>query len=109
MASLSDSSSAAKPAQSAVEATPRVVISVDAMGGDRGPVAVVAGLALCAGTMPEADFILHGDEAELGKLSGLLSHWHNTDEDTQKRIEQAGLDRGSTPPRLTRASNVCAG
>ena len=68
MASLSDSSSAAKPAQSAVEATPRVVISVDAMGGDRGPVAVVAGLALCAGTMPEADFILHGDEAELGKL-----------------------------------------
>ncbi len=68
MASLSDSSSAAKPAQSAVEATPRVVISVDAMGGDRGPVAVVAGLTLCAGTMPEADFILHGDEAELGKL-----------------------------------------
>ncbi len=38
------------------------------MGGDRGAAAVVAGLALCADTMPEADFILHGDEVELGKL-----------------------------------------
>ena len=38
------------------------------MGGDRGPAAVVAGLALCIETMSEADFILHGDEAELAKL-----------------------------------------
>ena len=68
MASASDSSSALQPAQAAPDAATRFVISVDAMGGDRGPAAVVAGLALCAGAMPEADFILHGDEAELGKL-----------------------------------------
>ena len=46
----------------------RIVISVDAMGGDQGPAAVVAGLALSAPRMPDADFILHGDEAVLRKL-----------------------------------------
>ncbi|MEO8241008.1 MAG: phosphate acyltransferase PlsX [bacterium] len=38
------------------------------MGGDRGPAAVVAGLAICTQTMPDASFILHGDEVELAKL-----------------------------------------
>jgi len=46
----------------------RFVLSIDAMGGDLGPVAVVAGLAICAVQMPDADFILHGDEGELTKL-----------------------------------------
>lgn len=46
----------------------RIVISVDAMGGDRGPVAVVAGLAISGPLMPDAQFILHGDEGELTKL-----------------------------------------
>ena len=46
----------------------RIVISVDAMGGDRGPVAVVAGLAISAALMPDAQFILHGDEGELTRL-----------------------------------------
>jgi phosphate acyltransferase len=68
MARASDSSSAPEPAQTAPDAASRFVISVDAMGGDRGPAAVVAGLALCAATMAEADFILHGDEVELGRL-----------------------------------------
>ena len=49
-------------------ASERIVLSVDAMGGDRGPAAVVAGLAMCAGEKPDADFILHGDEAELAKI-----------------------------------------
>ena len=44
------------------------VISVDAMGGDRGPAAVVAGLVLCAERLPDAQFILHGNEAELSRL-----------------------------------------
>ncbi len=43
----------------------RVVISVDAMGGDKGPAAVVAGLVLSARAHPDADFILHGDQAQL--------------------------------------------
>lgn len=46
----------------------RTVISVDAMGGDRGPAVVVAGLCNCADDHPEVDFILHGDQAELTSL-----------------------------------------
>ncbi len=46
----------------------RIVISVDAMGGDRGPAAVVAGIAQSAQKNPTLDFILHGPEQELQKL-----------------------------------------
>lgn len=56
-------------------ATPRaqvkqgsVVISVDAMGGDRGPAAVVAGMALSAVKNPEIRFIVHGDHDQLQAL-----------------------------------------
>lgn len=45
-----------------------VVISVDAMGGDRGPSAVVAGMVESALKNPEIRFIVHGDEAQLRKL-----------------------------------------
>ena len=45
-----------------------IVISVDAMGGDRGPAAVVAGLGIAAGEMPQIDYLLHGDEAVLRPL-----------------------------------------
>ncbi len=44
------------------------MISVDAMGGDRGPAAVVAGLVLSAEMNPRIAFILHGDEAVLTPL-----------------------------------------
>ncbi|NEY89132.1 phosphate acyltransferase PlsX [Rhodobacteraceae bacterium KMS-5] len=44
------------------------VISIDAMGGDRGPAAVVAGLVLSAAELPDARFILHGDQAVLSPL-----------------------------------------
>ena len=46
----------------------RIVISVDAMGGDQGPAAVVAGLVAFAARHPAAGFILHGDEAVLHPL-----------------------------------------
>ena len=46
----------------------RTIISVDAMGGDRGPAAVVAGLALSATKAPGIGFLLHGPEAELRPL-----------------------------------------
>ena len=49
-------------------ATERVVISVDAMGGDRGPAAVVAGLFDSLAQHPRMDAILHGDEAVLRPL-----------------------------------------
>lgn len=46
----------------------RTVVSIDAMGGDRGPAAVVAGLVDSARRDPEIDYILHGDEAVIGPL-----------------------------------------
>ena len=46
----------------------RLVISVDAMGGDRGAAAVVAGVAEAAKANPDVDFLLHGDEAVLRPL-----------------------------------------
>lgn len=46
----------------------RIVISVDAMGGDRGPAAVVAGLSLSVAAHSDVDFILHGNDAELTRL-----------------------------------------
>ncbi|MFQ5623802.1 MAG: phosphate acyltransferase PlsX [Paracoccaceae bacterium] len=46
----------------------KTVISVDAMGGDRGAAAVIAGLSRSAKKNPDISFILHGDEAELKAL-----------------------------------------
>lgn len=48
----------------------RIIISVDAMGGDSGPGAVIAGIAESAQKNPEIGFILHGPRAELEKLVG---------------------------------------
>ncbi len=45
-----------------------IVISVDAMGGDRGPAAVVAGLVLSVAAFPKIAFLLHGNESELGPM-----------------------------------------
>ena len=46
----------------------RVVISVDAMGGDHGPSAVVAGIAQSASKNDYIHFLLHGPQAELERL-----------------------------------------
>ncbi|MFT4152058.1 MAG: phosphate acyltransferase, partial [Paracoccaceae bacterium] len=46
----------------------RFVISVDAMGGDRGPAAVVAGLSIAAEESPGILYLLHGDESVLRPL-----------------------------------------
>lgn len=47
-----------------------VVVSVDAMGSDRGPSAVISGIADSAQELPEARFIVHGPQDELRKLIG---------------------------------------
>ncbi|MCO4841402.1 MAG: phosphate acyltransferase PlsX [Yoonia sp.] len=49
-------------------ATTANVISVDAMGGDKGPATVVAGLSAFLKENPTARAILHGPEAELSSL-----------------------------------------
>jgi glycerol-3-phosphate acyltransferase PlsX len=46
----------------------RIVISVDAMGGDAGPTAVVAGLAMSAQKNPDIGFLLHGPVEQLTPL-----------------------------------------
>ena len=45
-----------------------VVLSIDAMGGDQGPAAIVAGIALSAEKNPEIRFILHGPASQLDPL-----------------------------------------
>ncbi|UXU76360.1 MULTISPECIES: phosphate acyltransferase PlsX [unclassified Paracoccus (in: a-proteobacteria)] len=52
----------------ALESKGGVVISVDAMGGDRGPAAVVAGIAASAEKNPDIRFIVHGPVDELHRL-----------------------------------------
>jgi glycerol-3-phosphate acyltransferase PlsX len=47
-----------------------IVVSVDAMGGDRGPAAVVAGIAQSMAANPDVRFILHGPQDELRRLVG---------------------------------------
>ena len=54
--------------EAATSLSGRTVISVDAMGGDRGPAAIVAGLARAARDDDGLGFILHGDEAALRPL-----------------------------------------
>ncbi|MEL7345022.1 MAG: phosphate acyltransferase PlsX [Pseudomonadota bacterium] len=44
------------------------VISVDAMGGDRGPAAVVAGMERSANKNPDIRFLVHGPKAEIEAL-----------------------------------------
>jgi len=44
------------------------VISVDAMGGDRGPATVIAGLVKALRKAPDLRFLLHGPEATLAPL-----------------------------------------
>ncbi len=63
-------SSVTNPPSGRPEDAPAVAISVDAMGGDRGPVAVIAGIAHSADENPDIRFIVHGDEAELTRLIG---------------------------------------
>ena len=46
----------------------RIIISVDAMGGDDGPSAVVAGMDMSARKNPDIGFILHGPADRLNAL-----------------------------------------
>jgi len=46
----------------------KITLSIDAMGGDRGPKTVVSGLARSARKNPDLHFILHGDGPELERL-----------------------------------------
>ena len=58
----------AQPDQPAAARSDRILISVDAMGGDQGPAMVVAGLVLSARKNPRIGFILHGPREQLEQL-----------------------------------------
>lgn len=64
----------------------RTLISVDAMGGDEGPAAIVAGCSKSAQVNSEIAFVLHGDETKLRDLvaatpalNGICDIRHATD------------------------------
>jgi glycerol-3-phosphate acyltransferase PlsX len=61
-------------AHTGAEQANRIIISVDAMGGDAGPAAVVAGIALSARKNPDIGFILHGPEETLSRLVDRRRH-----------------------------------
>ena len=54
--------------QSTDSARARTIISVDAMGGDQGPPAVVSGIAKSAEKNPDIGFIVHGRASEIKPL-----------------------------------------
>lgn len=97
----------ASPDHQAAKATAqkegRALISVDAMGGDEGPAAVVAGCALSAKINSAIAFILHGDAAELEglvakrpELSGRCEVRHTTNvvtmDDKPSQVVRSGKD-----------------
>jgi phosphate acyltransferase len=47
---------------------PGTVLSIDAMGGDEGPSAVVGGMEKALEKNPDLRFIVHGDRPELERL-----------------------------------------
>ncbi len=81
----------------------RTLISVDAMGGDQGPAAIVAGCALSAKANHDIAFIIHGDEALLKplvakrhELAGICEIRHTTDvvtmDDKPSQVLRTGKD-----------------
>ena len=45
-----------------------IILSIDAMGGDNGPSAVIGGVEIFAKTNPDISFIVHGDSNEITAL-----------------------------------------
>ncbi|MEW9918706.1 phosphate acyltransferase PlsX [Marimonas sp. MJW-29] len=99
MTALTDHNKAKANAQS----EGRTLISVDAMGGDKGPAAVVAGCSLSAKVNPDIAFVLHGDAAQLEplvaktpELNGLCEIRHATDvvtmDDKPSHVVRTGRD-----------------
>lgn len=90
-------------AKSTPDISGRTLISVDAMGGDQGPAAVVAGCALSAKANNDIAFVLHGDEAQLAplvdkrpELRGRCRIRHTTDvvtmDDKPSQVLRTGKD-----------------
>ncbi|NNK15290.1 MAG: phosphate acyltransferase PlsX [Sulfitobacter sp.] len=91
------------PANANAQSTGRTLISVDAMGGDEGPAAVVAGCSLSAKINPDIAFVLHGDAvvleplvAKTPALKGICEVRHASDivtmDDKPSQVVRTGKD-----------------
>lgn len=79
----------------------QTVLAIDAMGGDRGPSAVVAGLNISAKKNEMLRFILHGDEE---KLERLVSRRPHLIERCEIRHAPDVVAMGDKPSRALRAA-----
>ncbi len=52
----------------------RTVISIDAMGGDRGPAPILLGMDRALSQNPRLHFLVHGDESQIDKLLARRHH-----------------------------------
>lgn len=80
-------------------ATGKTVISIDAMGGDRGPASVVAGMAKSASKNPDIRYILHGDPEILAPL---IRRRATLVDITDIRTAQSVIDMAEKPSRALR-------
>ena len=69
------------------------VLSVDAMGGDKGPATVVAGLSKFLKDKPDARAILHGPKAEMEP-----GQWQQMREFLAPQYDAMSEMLGSLPP-----------
>lgn len=98
------------------DSSAKIVISIDAMGGDQGPKAVVAGMARSAQANPHISFVVHGDEAVLAELiakrkalSGLCDIRHAADVVTMNEKPSHALRHGRASSMWSALSSVRAG
>ncbi len=94
--------------------TGRIVIALDAMGGERAPEMVVKGAALAQQRFPQAEFLFYGvDErirAHLAKLPKLAAHAivHHTDEFITDDVKPSVALRGGRRSSMRLAIDAVA-
>ena len=84
----------------------RIIISVDAMGGDLGPASVVAGIALSAKINPNIGFILHGPRDTLERLTAKRKVLHGRCQIQDAKDVVAMTDKPSQVARNGRESSM---
>lgn len=77
----------------------RILISMDAMGGDEGPAAVVAGCSLFTKLNDKVAFILHGDAAQ---LTPLVNKRHELDGKCKVRHASGVVTMNDKPSQVVR-------
>ena len=87
------------PGRDAPPALPGATLSIDAMGGDLGPEAVVAGMALAIRRNPDIRFLVHGDRAA---LDGLIARRRGLSDHCAVRHAEGVVAMGDKPSHVLR-------